>query len=146
MEIYFRGSTCSRALGNWYHRFQSDPMFVHWPDFYVAFWVLPLDFQDEPTQIFFPLLKFCGYLIPGVGDEELLIDTSWTWDIPTLCRRQTFSPLSSLIQSATLRPFHSPPSGGGSCKTYHNHRLFHIIQQRVTIGIFATPHSEGFRS
>ena len=89
------------------HRFQSDPMFVHWPDFYVTFWVLLLDFQDEPTQIFFPLLKFCGYLIPAVGGEELSIETSWTWDIPTLCRRQTFSPLSSLMQSATLWPFHS---------------------------------------
>jgi len=30
------------------------------------------------------------------------------------------------------------PSRGGCCRICHNHRLFHIIEQRVTIGIWAT--------
>jgi hypothetical protein len=46
--------------------------------FYVAFWVLLFDFQDEPAQIFFSIPLGRGYLIPYVPGEELSIETSLT--------------------------------------------------------------------
>jgi len=119
------------------HRFQSDPMFVHWPDFYVAFWVLLLDFQDEPTQIFFST------------PQVMRISDSSCWGRGTLNRNFMDLRYSHSMQRTdffTLEFTHPigyfmtipQPSGGGCCRICHNHRLFHIIQQRVTIGIWAT--------
>jgi hypothetical protein len=51
-----------------------------------------LIFKTNRRRFFFHSCKFCGYLIPGVLDEQLSMETSWTWDIPSHARDRFFRP------------------------------------------------------
>ena len=95
-------------------------LFIHCPHFYVGYGVVFLHLLHYSRQFFFPLLLFHEVSFCMLAPAGSAVCTSCLVDTPTPEKGDTRQPNNSLIQSATLRPFHSPPSGASPCSAYHS--------------------------
>src|SRR5690242_205153 len=119
-------------------RLQAEAVFIERPDFDRNRRFGTLEFADAGLELF--LNRACSYrLALGLAGRG-------TWRVRSRRRRystprwgDTVRPIRPVIQCATLRPVHSPPSGGGSLTTSRNASTWASSSSGAAPGLSSRP-------
>src|SRR3954471_15724241 len=119
-------------------RFQAEAVFVERPDFDRDRRVGALELADAGLELF--LNRACSYrLALGLAGRG-------TWRVRSRRRRystprcgDTVRPIRPVIQHATLRPVHNPPSGGGSLTRSRNASIWASSSSGAAPGLSRRP-------